>query len=163
MAWAWYRREPWIAIEKTIMYLRDGLVAAEFALAVDRHGELSRQRENGRSYDDLCQSGCAAEKRGAVPGFRCRRDVGNSKFETLQLNLQGIFDGGFMLSSNYMWSHSINDGSISGGDSDTPPNSYCRSSDKTSSDLDVRHLFNLSVVYSLPFGSEGLSRSGTRS
>ena len=60
---------------------------------------------------------------------------------------------GFLLSSNYMWSHSINDGSIGGGDSDTPQNSFCRSCDKASSDFDVRHVFNISAVYALPFGA----------
>ena len=64
-----------------------------------------------------------------------------------------------------MWSHSINDGSIGGGDSNTPPNSFCRSCDKASSDFDVRHPFNLSTVYAFPFGlgkrylnSPGVSR-----
>ncbi len=52
-----------------------------------------------------------------------------------------------------MWSHSINDGSIDGGDSDTPQDSFCRSCDKASSDFDVRHLFNLSAVYALPLGT----------
>ena len=66
--------------------------------------------------------------------------------------LRRAFQNGFLLSSNYMWSHSINDGSIGGGDSDTPQNSFCRSCDKASSDFDVRHLFNLSTVYALPFG-----------
>jgi hypothetical protein len=55
--------------------------------------------------------------------------------------------------SNYRWSHSINDGSIGGGESDTPKNSFCRACDKGSSDFDVRHLFNLSAVYALPFGA----------
>jgi hypothetical protein len=82
-----------------------------------------------------------------------RGDVGNSTFEALQLNLRRAFRNGFLLSSNYMWSHSINDGSIGGGDSDTPQNSSCRSCDKASSDFDVRHLFNLSAVYALPFGA----------
>jgi hypothetical protein len=59
---------------------------------------------------------------------------------------------GFRLSANYMWSHSINDGSIGGGESDTPQDSFCRSCDKASSDDDVRQLFNLSAVYDLPFG-----------
>jgi hypothetical protein len=81
-----------------------------------------------------------------------RGDVGNSTFEALQLSLRRAFHNGFLLSSNYMWSHSINDGSIGGGDADTPQNSFCRSCDKASSDLDVRHLFNLSTVYTLPFG-----------
>ena len=82
-----------------------------------------------------------------------RGDVGNSTFEAMQLNLRRTFQNGFLLSANYMWSHSINDGSIGGGDSDTPQNSFCRSCDKASSDFDVRQLFNLSAVYSLPFGA----------
>ena len=52
-----------------------------------------------------------------------------------------------------MWSHSINDGSIGGGESDTPQDSFCRSCDKASSDDDVRLMFNLSAVYQLPFGA----------
>jgi hypothetical protein len=52
-----------------------------------------------------------------------------------------------------MWSHSINDGSIGGGESDTPQDSFCRACDKASSDDDVRHVFNLSAVYQLPFGA----------
>jgi len=82
-----------------------------------------------------------------------RGDVGNSTFEALQFNLRRAFHNGFLLSSNYMWSHSINDGSIGGGDSDTPQNSFCRSCDKASSDFDVRHMFNISAVYTLPFGA----------
>ena len=82
-----------------------------------------------------------------------RGDVGNSTFEALQLNLRRAFHNGFLLSSNYMWSHSINDGSIGGGDSDTPQDSFCRSCDKASSDFDIRHSFNLSTVYALPFGA----------
>ena len=52
-----------------------------------------------------------------------------------------------------MWSHSINDGSIGGGESDTPQDSFCRSCDKASSDDDVRQVFNLSGVYDLPWGA----------
>jgi hypothetical protein len=82
-----------------------------------------------------------------------RGDVGNSTFEAAQFNLRRTFHNGLLLSSNYMWSHSINDGSIGGGESDVPQNSFCRSCDKASSDFDVRHLFNLSAVYALPFGA----------
>lgn len=82
-----------------------------------------------------------------------RGDVGNSTFEALQFNLRRGFRNGLLVSSNYMWSHSINDGSIGGGDSDTPQNSFCRSCDKASSDFDVRQSFNLTTVYALPFGS----------
>jgi hypothetical protein len=82
-----------------------------------------------------------------------RGDVGNSTFEALQLNVRRAFQNGFLLSSNFMWSHSINDGSIGGGESDTPQDSFCRACDKASSDDDVRLMFNLSAVYQLPFGA----------
>ncbi len=79
-----------------------------------------------------------------------RGDVGNSTFEALQLNARKAFQKGVLFSANYMWSHSINDGSIGGGESDTPQNSFCRSCDKASSDDDVRHSMNFSAVYRLP-------------
>jgi hypothetical protein len=82
-----------------------------------------------------------------------RGDVGNSAFHALQVNARKAFQKGFLFSANYMWSHSINDGSIGGGESDTPQNSFCRSCDKGSSDDDVRQVFNLSAVYQLPFGA----------
>ncbi len=82
-----------------------------------------------------------------------RGDVGNSTFHAFQLNARRAFQKGFLLSANYMWSHSINDGSIGGGESDTPQNSFCRACDKGSSDDDVRQVFNLSGVYQLPFGA----------
>jgi hypothetical protein len=79
-----------------------------------------------------------------------RGDVGNSTFEAFQLNARKAFQHGVLFSANYMWSHSINDGSIGGGESDTPQNSFCRSCDKASSDDDVRHSMNFSAVYRLP-------------
>jgi hypothetical protein len=82
-----------------------------------------------------------------------RGNVGNSTFEALQFNVRRAFQNGFLLSANYMWSHSINDDSIGGGESDTPQDAFCRSCDKASSDDDVRQMFNLSSVYSLPFGA----------
>jgi hypothetical protein len=82
-----------------------------------------------------------------------RGDVGNSTFHAFQLNARRAFQDGLLFSANYMWSHSINDGSIGGGESDTPQDSFCRSCDKGSSDDDVRRLFNLSAVYQLPFGA----------
>ncbi len=80
-----------------------------------------------------------------------RGDVGNSTFEALQSNVRRTFTNGLLLSANYMWSHSINDGSIGGGESDTPQDSFCRACDKASSDDDVRQTFNVSAVYAMPF------------
>jgi len=82
-----------------------------------------------------------------------RGDVGNSTFHALQLNARRSFRNGLLVGANFMWSHSINDGSIGGGESDTPQDSFCRSCDKASSDDDVRQVFNLSAVYQLPFGA----------
>ena len=82
-----------------------------------------------------------------------RGNVGNSTFHAFQLNARREFQDGLQLSANYMWSHSINDGSIGGGESDTPQDSFCRSCDKASSDDDVRQMFNASAVYQLPFGA----------
>jgi hypothetical protein len=82
-----------------------------------------------------------------------RGDVGNSTFEALQVNVRRSYQNGFGLMANYMWSHSINDGSIGGGESDTPQNSFCRACDKASSDDDVRQMFNLAAVYQIPLGA----------
>jgi Carboxypeptidase regulatory-like domain/TonB dependent receptor len=95
-----------------------------------------------------------------------RGDVGNSTFEGLQGSIRRVLSNGFLLSANYMWSHSINDDSIGGGESDTPQDSFCRACDKASSDDDIRQTFNVSAVYSLPFknriwGNWELSAIGT--
>jgi len=88
-----------------------------------------------------------------------RGDVGNATFEALQFNARRAFQHGFLLTANYMWSHSINDGSIGGGESDTDQDSFCRACDKASSDDDVRSAFNLSAVYTVPFrGSNGVEK-----
>jgi hypothetical protein len=104
------------------------------------------------TYTNLVNPGTGLAPYPAFGPVSWRGDVGNSTFEALQFNARRAFQSGFLLSSNFMWSHSINDGSIGGGESDTPQNSFCRSCDKGSSDDDVRLMFNLSAVYQLPFG-----------
>jgi hypothetical protein len=81
------------------------------------------------------------------------KDTNNdSTFEAWQTSLRRQFRSGWLLAANYMWSHSINDGSVGGGESDYPQNVACRSCEKASSDQDVRHSLTLSSVYQLPFG-----------
>jgi hypothetical protein len=81
------------------------------------------------------------------------KDTNNdSTFEAWQTSLRRQFRSGWLLGANYMWSHSINDGSVGGGESDYPQNVACRSCEKASSDQDVRQFFTLSSVYQLPFG-----------
>jgi carboxypeptidase family protein/TonB-dependent receptor-like protein len=87
-----------------------------------------------------------------------RGNDSNSTFHALQINARRAFQKGWLLSANYMWSHSINDDGIGGGESDTPQDVFCRACEKASSDFDVRQVFNLSTVYSLPTGK--LAASG---
>jgi len=82
-----------------------------------------------------------------------RGNDSNSTFHAFQANLRRQFQKGWLLSVNYMWSHSINDDGIGGGESDTPQNPYCRACEKASSDYDVRQTFNISAIYELPFGA----------
>ena len=81
------------------------------------------------------------------------KDTNNdSTFAAWQTFLRRQFRYGWLLAANYMWSHSLNDGSVGGGESDYPENVACRSCEKAGSDQDVRHFFTLSSVYQLPFG-----------
>ena len=82
-----------------------------------------------------------------------RGNDSNSTFHALQINARRAFQRGWLVSANYMWSHSINDGGIGGGESDTVQNVFCRACDKASSDFDVRQTFNVSAVYELPLGA----------
>jgi hypothetical protein len=52
----------------------------------------------------------------------------------------------------YMWSHSINDGGVGGGEADPPQNVNDRRGDRASSIQDIRHTFTTNWVYELPFG-----------
>ncbi len=105
------------------------------------------------TYTNLVDPGTGVRSYPAFGPLTWRGDVGNSTFEGLLLTARRAFQNGFSLTSNYMWSHSINDGSIGGGESDVPQDTFCRACDKGSSDDDVRSMFNLAAVYDLPFGA----------
>jgi hypothetical protein len=49
-------------------------------------------------------------------------------------------------------SHSINDGSVGGGEADFPQFLNCRACERASSDQDVRQVFTADTVYELPVG-----------
>ncbi len=70
----------------------------------------------------------------------------------LQASIQRSFSTGWMLSANYEWSHSIDDGGLGGGEADTPQNNNCIPCERSSSDQDVRSYFRMSTIYPLPFG-----------
>lgn len=70
----------------------------------------------------------------------------------LQTGLQRSFSTGLLLSVNYEWSHSINNGGIGGGESDRPQNVNCIPCERSDSDQDMRSYFTASSIWQLPVG-----------
>ena len=74
----------------------------------------------------------------------------NSTFHALQVSFRRNLRAGILVSANYQWSHSINDGSVGGGESVAAQNIGCRACDRASSDQDIRHVFTSSFVWKMP-------------
>jgi len=81
-----------------------------------------------------------------------KRDIGSSSYHALGISLERRFDNGFFFQSRYTFAHSINDGSVGGGESNGPENVNCLACDKGPSIFDIRHNFTANAVYELPFG-----------
>jgi hypothetical protein len=81
-----------------------------------------------------------------------KRDIGSSTYNALGLSLERRFTQGLSFQGRYTWSHSINDGSVGGGESSGPENVNCLPCDKGPSIFDVRHNLTANAVYELPFG-----------
>lgn len=81
-----------------------------------------------------------------------KSDIGASTYHALLLSLERRFTGGLSLQAHYTWSHSINDGSVGGGESNGPENVNCLACDKGPSVFDIRNNFAANAVYQLPFG-----------
>jgi Carboxypeptidase regulatory-like domain len=81
-----------------------------------------------------------------------RGNNNNGSFQGFQASVQRRFDRGLLFTANYLWSHSIDDGSLGGGEADFPQNVNCRSCERASSDQDSRQVWNANLVYDLPLG-----------
>jgi len=81
-----------------------------------------------------------------------KSDIGSSTYNALLLSLERRFSQGLSFQGHYTWSHSINDGSVGGGESNGPENVNCLACDKGPSVFDVRHSVAVNAVYELPFG-----------
>ncbi len=81
-----------------------------------------------------------------------KSDIGASTYHALLLSLERRFTNGLSLQTHYTWSHSINDGSVGGGESNGPENVNCLACDKGPSVFDIRSNFAANAVYELPFG-----------
>jgi hypothetical protein len=81
-----------------------------------------------------------------------KRDIGSSTYNGLEVSVERRFTSGLSFQSHYTFSHSINDGSVGGGESNGPENVNCLPCDKGPSIFDIRHNFTANAVYELPFG-----------
>jgi hypothetical protein len=81
-----------------------------------------------------------------------KSNVGTSSYNGLLLALDRQISKGFSFNAKYTYSHSINDGSVGGGEASAPENAACRPCDRGPSIYDIRHNVILSTVYELPFG-----------
>ena len=110
-----------------------------------------------RTYENVCITapssalGCTRP----LPTFGpvdLKRNDGNSTFNALQVSLQRRLTRGWLWQSSYLWSHSINDGSVGGGEANAPENVNCRRCDRGPSIFDITHNFVTSSLYDLPIG-----------
>ena len=81
-----------------------------------------------------------------------KSDIGSSTYHALGLSLERRFSSGLSFQTRYTWSHSINNGSVGGGESNGPENVNCLRCDFGPSVFDIRHNFTANAVYELPFG-----------
>jgi hypothetical protein len=81
-----------------------------------------------------------------------KRDIGSSTYNGFEVSLERRFTKGLSFQSHYTFSHSINDGSVGGGEANGPENVNCLPCDKGPSIFDIRHSFTANAVYELPFG-----------
>ena len=88
----------------------------------------------------------------AFGSFGFKTNDGNNNFNTLQASLQRRFIRGMLFQMNYMWSHGIADASIGSGEAVSFQNMACRACDRSSTNIDVRHVMTMNAVYQLPFG-----------
>ena len=81
-----------------------------------------------------------------------KSDIGSSTYHGLLASIERRFTNGLSFQGRYTWSHSINDGSVGGGESNGPENVNCLPCDKGPSVFDVRNNVTANAVYELPFG-----------
>jgi len=98
-----------------------------------------------------------------APAIGWRGSVGMSAYNGLSVALRRSFSNGLLMTTNYMWSHEIDNGSNGSGDGDelSPQDAMCLSCDRASGAWDARNVVNGNAVYQLPFGhGKGLLNRG---
>jgi hypothetical protein len=85
----------------------------------------------------------------AIPYFRTD---GISNYNALEVGLHRNLSTGLLISTNYQWSHAIDDGAVGGAEASVPQNINCRSCERASSQFDMRSYFTASSIWRIPAG-----------
>ena len=148
-------------------YVQQWIASIQQALPMKIVGTISVIGNKGtnimnRSYINLINPVTGTRPYPQFGQIELRAKDSDSLFNGLQFQAQRNLAKGWMLTSNYMWSHAINDASLGSGVEDVfPENVSCRVCDRASSDQDARQSFAVSSIYELPFGpGKGMLTSG---
>jgi hypothetical protein len=125
------------------------------------NGSVGYAGNKGTDLQTITYANVADPATGRIPfpqygQVQYRTNDSNSTFHALQLSLRRTMRAGLLVSANYMWSHSINDGSAGGGETDaiSPQNVFCRACERASAAIDIRHFFALNSVYEIPYRAQ---------
>jgi hypothetical protein len=142
---------------------RKDLYAIEYGLSIERNlpgnfvlstgytGSQGR-RLFSRTYINTIDPSTGVRPLEGFGKIDLKRNDGNSSFNAFNVSLNRSFTGGFLFTLQYLLSHSENDGSVGGGESNAAQDVACRKCDWGPSVFDVRHNLVASAVYNLPFG-----------
>jgi hypothetical protein len=107
-----------------------------------------------RSYVNLIDPATGRRPLGQYGRVDIKGSDSKTNFNGLQLSLHRQMSGGFLFGTQYMWSHAFDEGSLGGGESQTPQNVACRSCEWATTNQDIPHTLTVNWVYELPFGTE---------
>lgn len=118
----------------------------------------NRQEQNGRRPTVLADGTLFfpttnSEQNTRLGRTRHRRTNGTSDYHSMRLEVEKRLSRGLQLQGNYTWSKNIDDGtSVTGGTdfSNDPNPRYYTFTERGLAATDVRHVFTLTSVYSLP-------------
>jgi len=84
--------------------------------------------------------------------FQIKYNDSNNNFHAFQASLERSFTSGWLWQTQYMWSHTITDGSVGTGETAQVEIASCRACDRSNANFDVRHTLAMNSVYQLPIG-----------
>ncbi len=106
----------------------------------------------GRSFVNVINPATGQRPLPAFSRIDQKNSVSNSNFHGLQVSLHRQMRGGLLIGAQYMWSHSINENSVGGGEATAPQNVNDRRAERGNSAQDIRHTLTTNFIWELPFG-----------